>query len=86
VGLLNAVAELFPSTLFGGGGDEINMRCCADGAQTQSDLAGRMLDQALDPFTQAARHGALRNLGKAPVGRRVRDTFDLTRPLPLRGI
>ena len=66
IGLLSAIAELFTSTLFGTGGDEINMRCYADDAQTQSDLAGRTLNQALDAFTQAT-HGALRKLGKTPV-------------------
>jgi len=64
--VLNAIAELFPSMLFGAGGDEINMRCYADDAQTQSDLSGRTLNQALDAFTQAA-HGTLRNLGKTLV-------------------
>jgi hexosaminidase len=66
VGLLSAVAGMFPSTLFSTGGDEINARCYADDAQTQTDLAGRTLEQALDAFTQAT-HGALRDLGKTPV-------------------
>jgi hexosaminidase len=66
MGMLSAVAELFPSTLFGTGGDEINARCYNDDAQTQQDLDGRTLDQALDAFTQAT-HGALRKLGKTPV-------------------
>ena len=66
VGMLGAVAELFPSTLFSTGGDEINARCYADDAQTQRDLDGRTLNQALDAFTQAT-HGALRELGKTPV-------------------
>ena len=66
MGLLSAVAELFPSTLFGTGGDEINIQFYADDAQTQSDLSGRTLNQALDAFTQAT-HGALRKLGKTPV-------------------
>ena len=66
VGLLSAIAELFPSTLFGTGGDEINVRCYADDAQTQRDLSGRTLNKALDAFTQAT-HGALRKLGKTPV-------------------
>jgi hexosaminidase len=66
VGMLSAVAELFPSTLFSTGGDEINARCYADDAQTQHDLDGRTLEQALDAFTQAT-HGALRKLGKTPV-------------------
>lgn len=66
VGLLSAVAKMFPSTLFSTGGDEINARCYADDAQTQNDLGGRTFDQAFDAFTQAT-HGALRNLGKTPV-------------------
>ena len=66
VGLLSAVAELFPSTLFSTGGDEINARCYVDDAQTQHDLDGWTLEQALDRFTQAT-HGALRSLGKTPV-------------------
>jgi hexosaminidase len=66
VGMLSSVAGLFPSTLFSTGGDEINARCYADDAQTQRDLNGRTLEQALDAFTQAT-HGALKNLGKTPV-------------------
>lgn len=66
VGLLSSVAGLFPSTLFSTGGDEINTRCYADDAQTQRDLNGRTLEQALDAFTQAT-HGALTKLGKTPV-------------------
>ena len=66
VGLLRAVAGLFPSTLFSTGGDEINARCYADDTQTQRDLNGRTLEQALDAFTQAT-HGALESLGKTPV-------------------
>jgi hexosaminidase len=66
VGLLSAIAELFPSTLFSTGGDEINVRCYQDDAQTQHDLDGRTLEQALDAFVQAT-HGALKNLKKTPV-------------------
>ena len=66
VGLLSSVAGLFPSTLFSTGGDEINAQCYADDAQTQRDLNGRTLEQALDAFTQAT-HGALKNLDKTPV-------------------
>ncbi|KAH9953189.1 N-acetylhexosaminidase [Russula dissimulans] len=65
-GLLCAVAQMFPSTLFSTGGDEINARCYQDDPQTQNDLGGRTLDQALDSFTRAT-HGALRELGKTPV-------------------
>ena len=57
---------MFPSTMFSTGGDEINARCYADDAQTQRDLNGQTLEQALDAFTQAT-HGALKNLGKTPV-------------------
>ncbi len=64
--MLSSVAGMFPSTLFSTGGDEINVRCYADDAQTQRDLGGRTLEQALDAFTQAT-HGALKNLGKTPV-------------------
>ncbi|KAH9960970.1 glycoside hydrolase superfamily [Lactifluus volemus] len=64
--LLSAAAKLFPSTLFATGGDEINTRCYQDDPQTQQDLAGRTLNEALDVFTQAT-HGALRSLGKTPV-------------------
>jgi hexosaminidase len=66
VGLLSAVADLFPSALFSTGGDEINAACYEADAQTQRDLDGRTLDQALDAFTEAT-HGALRKLGKTPV-------------------
>ncbi|KAH9960978.1 N-acetylhexosaminidase [Lactifluus volemus] len=64
--LLSAAAKLFPSTLFATGGDGINTRCYQDDPQTQQDLAGRTLNEALDVFTQAT-HGALRSLGKTPV-------------------
>ncbi|KAI9451110.1 N-acetylhexosaminidase [Lactarius psammicola] len=66
VDLLSAAAKLFPSTLFSTGGDEINAACYRDDAQTQQDLGGRSVAQALDTFTQAT-HGALRSLGKTPV-------------------
>jgi len=66
VDLLSAVAEMFPSTLFSTGGDEINARCYTDDAETQQELGGRTLNQALDAFTQAT-HGAIRSLGKTPV-------------------
>jgi hexosaminidase len=64
--LLSAAAKLFPSTLFSTGGDEINEQCYQDDAETQQELAGRTIVQALDTFTQAT-HGALRSLGKTPV-------------------
>ena len=65
-GLLSAAAQMFPSKLFSTGGDEINARCYQDDAQTQQDLGGRTVAQALDNFTQAT-HGAIRSLGKTPV-------------------
>ena len=66
VDLLSAVAEMFPSTLFSTGGDEINMPCYQNDTETQKDLGGRTIAQALGAFTEAT-HGALRNLGKTPV-------------------
>jgi hexosaminidase len=49
--MLSAVEELFPSKLFSMG-DEINARYYADDAQTQHDIDGRTLEQALDAYTQ----------------------------------
>ncbi|KAI9436475.1 glycoside hydrolase superfamily [Lactarius indigo] len=66
IGLLSAVVKLFPSTLFGTCGDEINARCDQDDAQTQHDLGGKTIAQALDTVTQATQ-AALRSLGKTPV-------------------
>ncbi|KAN0127976.1 Glycoside hydrolase superfamily [Lactarius tabidus] len=66
VDLLSAVAKQFPSTLFSTGGDEINLPCYQNDTETQQELGGRTLNQALDAFTQAT-HGALRSLGKTPV-------------------
>ncbi|KAI0261973.1 N-acetylhexosaminidase [Gloeopeniophorella convolvens] len=65
-GLLTAVAHMFPSSLFSTGGDEINAQCYADDAQTQQELGGRAINDALDVFTQAS-HNALRAIGKTPV-------------------
>ncbi|THH02544.1 hypothetical protein EW145_g6734 [Phellinidium pouzarii] len=66
--LLAAAASVLPSSMFSTGGDEINTNCYADDTQTQAELnaTGRTLEQALNVFTQAT-HGALRQLGKAPV-------------------
>ena len=66
VDLLSAVAEMFPSTLFSTGGDEINAQCYKDDSETQQELGGRNLSQALGAFTQAT-HGPQRSLGKTPV-------------------
>ena len=65
-GMLSAAAKMFPSTLFSTGGDQLNRPCYQDDAQTQQDLGGRTVEQALNNFTQAT-HGAIRSLGKTPV-------------------
>ncbi|KAL0960961.1 hypothetical protein HGRIS_005959 [Hohenbuehelia grisea] len=64
--LIKAASSLFTSKLFSTGGDEINANCYTQDAQTQTDLAGRTFEQALDTFTQAT-HSALRDNGKTPV-------------------
>ncbi|TEB39996.1 N-acetylhexosaminidase [Coprinellus micaceus] len=64
--LLTAAAKLFPSKFFSTGGDEINNNCYKQDAQTQTDLAGRTVDQALDTFTQVS-HNALKAAGKTAV-------------------
>ena len=58
VGLLSAVVDLFPSTLFSIGGDKINTRSYQGDMQTQHDADGRTLEQAQDAFMQVM-HGAL---------------------------
>ncbi|KAI0373766.1 N-acetylhexosaminidase [Pilatotrama ljubarskyi] len=65
--LLASVARMFPSTIMSTGGDELNVECYTQDAQTQADLSasGRTLEQALDAFTQAT-HAALRAEGKTP--------------------
>ncbi|KAF9483398.1 N-acetylhexosaminidase [Pholiota conissans] len=67
-GLLTSIARTLPSMLFSTGGDELNVNCYTQDAQTQADLkaSGKTLEQALDAFTQTT-HGALRALGKTPV-------------------
>lgn len=67
-GLLKAAAQLFTSSFFSTGGDEVNQNCYTEDAETQADLAatGRNIDQALDTFIQA-NHKALGELGKSPV-------------------
>ncbi|THH17264.1 hypothetical protein EW146_g3514 [Bondarzewia mesenterica] len=67
-GLLSATAQMFPSTLFSTGGDELNANCYAQDAETQATLnqTGQTLEQALDKFTQTT-HAALEKLGKTPV-------------------
>jgi hexosaminidase len=65
---LSAIAKTLPSTLFGTGGDELNLNCYAQDTLTQADLtqSGRTLEQALDVFTQMS-HNALRSIKKTPV-------------------
>ncbi|KAI0299509.1 N-acetylhexosaminidase [Russula brevipes] len=65
VGLLSAVASLFPSTLFSTGGDEINTRCYHDDAQTQQDLGG---ERSIGPrYIHAGDAWRTEKLGKTPV-------------------
>ncbi|KIM43091.1 glycoside hydrolase family 20 protein [Hebeloma cylindrosporum] len=66
--LITSIARTLPSTMFSTGGDELNVNCYTQDAQTQADLkqSGRTLEQALDAFTQST-HGALKTLGKTPV-------------------
>ncbi|KAF8195383.1 glycoside hydrolase family 20 protein [Pholiota molesta] len=66
--LVASIARTLPSTLFSTGGDELNVNCYTQDAQTQADLtaSGKTLEQALDTFTQTT-HGALEALGKTPV-------------------
>ena len=66
--LISSIAKTLPSTLFSTGGDEINIRCYIDDAQTQADLKkiNKTVEQALDAFTQMS-HNALKKIGKTPV-------------------
>ena len=66
--LLAATAQMFPSSLFSTGGDELNIPCYTADAETQQILnsTGQTLEQALSTFTQST-HGALEKLGKTPV-------------------
>ena len=63
-----SIARTLPSTMFSTGGDELNVNCYTQDAQTQADLkqSGKTLEQALDAFTQDT-HGALKAIGKTPV-------------------
>ena len=47
VGLLSAVTEMFPLTLFSMGRDEVNAQCYVDDVQMQNDLGGWTFDLAL---------------------------------------
>ncbi|KAF8574222.1 glycoside hydrolase family 20 protein [Ramaria rubella] len=66
--LFKAVAPQFPSKYFSTGGDELNVNCYTQDAQTQQLLnsSGQSLEQALNTFTQAT-HKTLEQLGKTPV-------------------
>ncbi|KAG5221207.1 glycoside hydrolase family protein [Salix suchowensis] len=64
--LIKAASKMFSSKFFSIGGDEINTNCYNNDAQTQTDLAGRTFEEALDTFTQATT-GALKENGKVPV-------------------
>ncbi|EJF60954.1 N-acetylhexosaminidase [Dichomitus squalens] len=65
--LFTAASELFPSTLFSTGGDELNTACYDIDEPTQAALnaTGSTLEQALDQFTQVT-HKALEVKGKTP--------------------
>ena len=54
--------------MFSTGGDELDMNCYIQDAQTQANLkqSGRTLEQTLDAFTQGT-HGALKAIGKTSV-------------------
>lgn len=66
--LITAIAKTLPSTLFSTGGDELNVNCYTQDAQTQAELneSGKTLEEALNTFTQSS-HDALKALGKTPV-------------------
>jgi hexosaminidase len=66
--LLTAASELFTSSYFSTGGDEVNAKCYEDDQETQDELTkqGINIEQALDSFTQAT-HAALQKAGKTPV-------------------
>lgn len=64
--LLSAASKLFPSKFFSTGGDEVNLNCYRKDPQTQRDLAGRTIQQALNEFTKIS-HFALRKQNKVPV-------------------
>ncbi|KAJ3512227.1 hypothetical protein NLJ89_g3643 [Agrocybe chaxingu] len=66
--VISSIAKTLPSKMFSTGGDELNVNCYLQDAQTQADLmsSGMTLEQALDAFTQMT-HGALRTIDKTPV-------------------
>jgi hexosaminidase len=67
-GLLSATAKMFPSSLFSTGGDELNIPCYDQDAETQQILNSteQSLQQTLETFVQTV-HGGLKSLGKTPV-------------------
>lgn len=68
VSVLTEVAKLFPSSAFSTGGDELNVPCYDQDAETQQILTstGQTLNDALNTFVRAAQ-GSLHNLGKTPI-------------------
>ncbi|KZT28732.1 glycoside hydrolase family 20 protein [Neolentinus lepideus HHB14362 ss-1] len=66
--LFSAVAKTLPGSLVSTGGDELNINCYDDDAQTQAELksSGLTLEESLSKFTQST-HGALIAEGKTPV-------------------
>lgn len=66
--LFKSTADLFPSTLFSTGGDEINTNCYDQDNATQNALKanGQTFEEALSTFTQQT-HSTLEKLGKTPV-------------------
>lgn len=71
--LIQSIAKTLPSSMFGTGGDEINVQCYLDDQQSQEELkaAGYPLnehgiDRMLDDFIQTT-HGALQEVKKTPV-------------------
>lgn len=71
--LFSAVAGILPSTLLSSGGDEVNLPCYEMDQETQNELRGRSIEQALDSFVVKT-HGSLRSHGKTPLvkeGKRV---------------
>ncbi|EJC98416.1 uncharacterized protein FOMMEDRAFT_31874 [Fomitiporia mediterranea MF3/22] len=66
--LLADIVNLFPSSLFITGGDEINANCYQNDEKTQQSLSssGKTIDQALDGFTNVT-HKAVGGAGKTPL-------------------
>ena len=68
VELIRAVSSKFRSSFFSTGGDEVNVNCYNDDAQTQDELrvANVSLDEALNQFI-LAEHEVIREQGKTPI-------------------